>query len=175
MGERNGIRLLARVCLFPLVKIVDGDQTAAPFERITESRPGLDAFGLGVDVRESDLDVRGPIRDQAPAQQVEAALPGLLVIADDGQGVGRRYIPAGRKIGRRPFRRNPENEPDLAHIGGKAGAATHAVILARAEVWTQVRCLAGVGRAINLSNVKNLVNTGSAINLEFIGQRKGAT
>jgi len=85
IGERNGIRLLARACLLPLVKTVDRDETAPPFKCLAESRPGFDAFGLGVYFCESDLDVLCPMRDQAPTQQVETALASFDIVADDGQ------------------------------------------------------------------------------------------
>ena len=52
-------------------------------------------------------------------------MPGLPVIAHDGQRVGRPYVPARREIGCRLVRRDPEDEVDLAHIGGEGGAATH--------------------------------------------------
>ena len=58
------------------------------------------------------------------AQQVEAAMTYLPVSADR-QGVGRRNVPAQRKIRDRALGRNPERDLDLAHIGRKAGAATH--------------------------------------------------
>jgi len=53
----------------------------------------------------------------------------LRIIADDQQRIGRRHVPAGGKIRRRPLRRNPERDLDLADIGGKAGASTHFSIL----------------------------------------------
>jgi hypothetical protein len=68
-------------------------------ERLAESRLLLDPLGLGVDVGEADLDVLGPIGDQAPAHHVEAALPLLGIEAHDRQGVGRRHVPARRKFG----------------------------------------------------------------------------
>ena len=49
----------------------------------------------------------------------------LRIIADDRQRIGRRHVPAGGKIRRRPLGRNAERDRDLADVGGKAGAATH--------------------------------------------------
>ena len=43
----------------------------------------------------------------------------------------RRCVPARRKIRRRPLRRNPKDQLDLAYVREKAGAATHGAILAR--------------------------------------------
>jgi hypothetical protein len=48
-------------------------------ERFAECRLALNPLRLGVDVGEPDLDVLGPVRDQAPAQHVETALRGLGV------------------------------------------------------------------------------------------------
>jgi hypothetical protein len=61
IGERDCIRLLARARLLPFVKVVDRHQATTALERLTKRRPGLDAFGLGVDVGEADLDVLGGI------------------------------------------------------------------------------------------------------------------
>jgi hypothetical protein len=133
IGERKRIRLLSGRRLLPFVKRVDRYQAAPALERLAESRLALDPLGLGVDVGETDLDVLGPIRDQAPAQRVEAALRGLGVVADDGQGVGRRHVPARRKIWGRPLGRDRENELDLADVGGQAGAATHGSTMGQAN------------------------------------------
>jgi hypothetical protein len=50
---------------------------------------------------------------------------GLRVVAHDRQRIGRRHVPAGRKIWCRPLGRNSEDQLDLADVGGQAGAATH--------------------------------------------------
>jgi hypothetical protein len=93
------IRLLAAFRVLPFVKVVDRHKAAPAFKRFAESRLALDPFRLGVDVGKADLDVLGPVGDQAPAQHVEAALPGLGIVADDGQGVGRRDVQLGGKFG----------------------------------------------------------------------------
>jgi hypothetical protein len=60
---------------------------------------------------------------------IPSALPSLGVETRDGQGIGRRHVPARRKIRRRAIGRYREDEFDLADVAGKAGAATHAAIL----------------------------------------------
>src|SRR5271170_1228444 len=58
----------------PLIKIVDWHKATPPLERLAEGGLRLDALGLGVDVGEADFDVLGPVRHQALANQIEAAL-----------------------------------------------------------------------------------------------------
>ena len=70
-------------------------------------------------------------RREAPSQHIEATFSGPDIVADDGQGIGRRRIPARREIGNQPMRRDGEDEPDLADIGGQTDAATHALIIAQ--------------------------------------------
>jgi hypothetical protein len=55
---------------------------------------------------------------------------GLLGPHAHWQRVGRRYVPAGRDVRGRSIRRDSEDEFDLANIGGKTGAATHAASIA---------------------------------------------
>ena len=92
---RSAIGLLPGRGFAPFIKVVDRHQAAPALERFAECRLVLDPLGLGIDIGEADLDVLGPVRDQAPAQHVEAALPGLGVVADDGQ------LPSGRNSGAR--------------------------------------------------------------------------
>ena len=64
--------------------IKSSSSEAAPtLERIAEDRSCLDPVGLGVEVGEAYLEVFCPIRHEAPARQIEAALAGLSVEADD--------------------------------------------------------------------------------------------
>jgi hypothetical protein len=51
----------------PFIKVIDRNQAAAALERSTERPPGLDAFGLGVDVGEADFEVFGTIMNEASA------------------------------------------------------------------------------------------------------------
>ena len=85
--------------LFPFVKVVGRHQAAPALERLAEGRLAVDALGLGVDVGEADLDVLGPVGDQAPAQHVEAALFGLGVVAHDRQGSVGATFQLGGKFG----------------------------------------------------------------------------
>ena len=57
----------------------------------------------------ADFDILGPMRDQTPAQQVQAALAGLPIVADDGELVSRRRIPSRREVRGRPMRRDRED------------------------------------------------------------------
>ena len=45
--------------LLPLVKVIDRHKAATPLECLAKRRPVLDPLGLGVDVREADIDVLG--------------------------------------------------------------------------------------------------------------------
>jgi hypothetical protein len=101
----------------PPAEIVDRHKAAPPLERLAESGLGFDPLGLGVGIREADLDVLGPVRHQAPAHQVKTALPGLGVETHDGQGIGWCDVPARRKIRRRAFGRDRKGEFDLADVG----------------------------------------------------------
>src|SRR5690349_4205717 len=58
-------------------------------------------------------------------KQVQAALSGFGFIAHHRKRVGRRHIPARRKVWGRPLRRDREHQLDFADIGGKANASTH--------------------------------------------------
>src|SRR5271170_160676 len=100
----------------PFIEVVDRHEAAPAVECLAESRLGFDAFSLGVDVGEADLDVLRPERHQPPAHHVEAALMVLRVVADDGQGIGWRHVPARRKIWGRALGRDREDELDLADI-----------------------------------------------------------
>jgi hypothetical protein len=124
--ESDCIRALAGCGFFPLVKAVDRHEASPALEGIAERRPGLDPLGLGVDIGEADIHVLGPVRDQTPAQKIQAALAGPSVIADHRKGIGWRRVPTGRKIWSRSMRRDREDELDLADIGGEADAATYA-------------------------------------------------
>src|SRR5271163_4991276 len=64
----------------PFIEVVGRHQAAPALECFAESWLAVDALGLGVDIRETDLDVLRPVGDQAPAQHVEAALFGLGVV-----------------------------------------------------------------------------------------------
>src|SRR5215471_19058139 len=87
IGKRDGIGLLPRRGLLPLVKVIDRHQAAPLLEGLAKSRPVLYPLGLGIDVSEADLKVFGPKRHQAPPQYVEAAFSGLGIVPDDWQRV----------------------------------------------------------------------------------------
>jgi Resolvase, N terminal domain len=86
----------------PLVKVIDRNKAAAPLECLAESRLALDPLCLGVDVCEPDVEVLGPIGNQAPAQQ---HLVGFLEELDGAgcdlylhQQALDRTTPAGRAM-----------------------------------------------------------------------------
>src|ERR1700726_4335302 len=84
-----------------------------------EGRAWSRSLPPGIDIGEADVEVLGPERDETPSQHVEAALAGFGIVADHRARVGRRHIPARRKIRSRPMRRDREHELDLADIGGE--------------------------------------------------------
>src|ERR1700719_4478465 len=94
--DRIGLALLAE--LLPFVKAIEWNEAAPPGKGFAEGRPRVDALGLGVDVGEADLDVLRTERHQAPAHDIEAALPGPSIVADNGQILGRRGVPVGRYV-----------------------------------------------------------------------------
>jgi len=77
---------------------------------------GLDTFAFRVDRRVADLDVLGPVGDQAPAHGVETALARLRVEAHHRGLIGRREIPGGQEVRRGPMRRDRECDLDLVYI-----------------------------------------------------------
>src|SRR6516164_11496808 len=89
IGESDRVRLLARAHLLPFVELSTGTRQ----RRCSKALPkaGLPSMpsAFALDVREADVDVLDPVRDQTPGQHIETALPGLGVVADDGQRLGR--------------------------------------------------------------------------------------
>ena len=77
IGERNRVWLLDGPRLLPFVEVVDRHKAAPSFERFAQSWLALDPLRRGVDVGEADLDVLGPVGDQAPAQHIELRCPAL--------------------------------------------------------------------------------------------------
>src|SRR6516165_7565153 len=124
------IGLLPGRGLLPLVEVIDRHEAAPSLERFSEGGLALDALSFGVDVREADFDVRGPERDAPPAHHVQAAVTSPRVKADDREGVGWRYVPAGRDVRGRPIRRDRKDELDFANIRGETGTATHGASIA---------------------------------------------
>jgi hypothetical protein len=128
--SKSSLGLLRCPGLLPLVKDINWHEAAASLEGLAEGRLALDPLGLGVDVREADFDVLGPKRHEPPAHDIQATLAGSGIIADHRERVGRRHIPTGRDVWGRPIRRDREDEPDLADIGGETGAAIHSASIA---------------------------------------------
>jgi hypothetical protein len=64
----------------------------------TEGRQARNAFGPGVDRLASATRVLAPMRDQPPPQQIERALAGFVVLADDVKLLTRRDV-VGRRSG----------------------------------------------------------------------------
>jgi hypothetical protein len=125
ISEGDRIRLLPGRGLLPLIEVIDRNETAPPLEGLAEGRLAHDPLGFGVDVREADFDVLGPERYEPPAHDIQAALASSRIVADHGERVGRRDVPAGRDVRGRPIRRDREDELDLADIGGETGTTTH--------------------------------------------------
>ena len=117
--QGDGKGLPARRGLLPLVRVIDRDKAETPLERLAEGQLGLDPLSLRADIREADFDVLGPVRDEAPPQQVQAALTGPRLIADHGERVGRGHVLARSEIWRGLVRRDQEDEFDLAYLGGE--------------------------------------------------------
>src|SRR5271156_487481 len=82
----------------PFIEVVGRHQAAPALKRLAKSGPLVDAFGLGVDVREADFCGFGPERHEAPTHDVEGALPGPGVVTRHRQAVGWRDVPAGGEI-----------------------------------------------------------------------------
>ena len=72
----------------PFEEQVDGHDAAPPAVGVAEHRQPGDGLALGVDGRRLGFSL-GPVRDEAPAQQVERALSGVVVLADCPQLLAR--------------------------------------------------------------------------------------
>ena len=123
----------------PFIEIIDRHEAAAPLECLPERRLALDPLGFGVNVREADFDVFRPVRHEAPPHDVQAALAGFGVVADDRAGIGRGNVPTRRDVGGGPMRRDREDEFDFTDIGGKTNAATHGANIASPGVGVKDR------------------------------------
>jgi len=60
--------------LLPLIKAVDRHEPAAPLKCLAKGRLALDPLDFDIDVSEPDIQVLGPVRDQTPAETIQAAL-----------------------------------------------------------------------------------------------------
>src|SRR5262249_36606861 len=95
-------------------------------------------------VRKADLEVFGPVWDQAPAQQIQAALAGLRIEADHWEQIGRGAVPCRRKVRGRQMWWDRKDELDFAHVGRKTNTAAHAKNIASPER-TPIRWTASAG------------------------------
>ena len=91
----------------PLEEQVDGHDAAPPAVCVPEHGELLHCLALGVDRRRLRLRL-GPVRDEAPAQQVKRALAGVVVLAD-----GPQLLPRGRVVARRHV-----HEACVGHVEG---------------------------------------------------------
>jgi hypothetical protein len=73
------------------------------------------------------------------ATKREAALARLRIKPHDGQGVGRRHIPAWGKIRYRPLRRNAKDELDFAYVGFHWRYL--AFVIKENELWLVIKAL----------------------------------
>ena len=71
-GERQ-VSHLPVPFFFHSKKTVERDETATALKRLAEGGFGIDLLAAGVEGRIADLDVRQPIRDEAPAHHLETA------------------------------------------------------------------------------------------------------
>jgi hypothetical protein len=126
-GDRIGL-LAGRGLL--VIEVIGRHNAAAALKRIAERRLALNPLGFGVDIREADVDVLGPVRDQTPAQKVQAALAGLAIVPDHREQVSGCRVPTGREVRGRSMRRDGKDELDFADIRRQANAATHAEMIA---------------------------------------------
>ena len=87
--------MFARRGLLPLIEVIDRHDTATPLKSLSKGAPVLDLLGLSIDVGEPDLEVFDPVRQEAPARQVQAALSGSFIEVNDRQLVSG---PAGPEV-----------------------------------------------------------------------------
>ena len=76
----------------PLEETIDGHDAAALGISRAEGRELRHGFGARVDRLASAVGVPAAVRDQAPAQQIERALAGFVVLADHIKELARRGI-----------------------------------------------------------------------------------
>jgi hypothetical protein len=96
--HRDGEGLLCPRALdrAPLKKTIDGHDAAALCVSGAKCRKPRDGFGTRVDRLAPPFGVLAAVRDQAPAQQFERALAGLVLFANDVKELARRDIIRGR-------------------------------------------------------------------------------
>src|ERR1700693_146168 len=89
----------------PFEEAVDRDDAAPPSIGVPERRKPRHRLGLGIDRLAAAGLVLAPARDEAPAQQVERALSGLMIFPDHQQFLARRPVVAGLQPGNAGVRR----------------------------------------------------------------------
>ena len=131
----------------------------------------LDPFGVGVDIREADLNILCPVRHQTPTQKIQATLTGLAIAADHGQQISGSGVPGRREVGRGPMWRDREDELDLAHIGGETDAATHARNMTSPEREPKPLDRGGPGMAVLCRTNKEHEMPGNAREMVTVAER----
>src|SRR5262249_3106133 len=71
--------------------------------RLAVGRRRINRLSSRVDRPEGDLRVFGPVRDQTPAQRVQATLLGFRIVPDSEDVLARSDVPTNRQV---PLRRN---------------------------------------------------------------------
>src|ERR1019366_4482438 len=96
--HRDRIGLLAALGRLPLKEAVHPHDAAALVVGATEHRLPPDRLRHGVDWLRPALGVAAPGRNEAPFQQIERALAGLMVLTDHKQFLARRAVVAPRDV-----------------------------------------------------------------------------
>ena len=76
----------------PLEETINGHDAAALCISRAEGRELRHGFGAGVDWLAAAVGISAAMRDQAPAQQIQRALAGFVVLADHIKELARRGI-----------------------------------------------------------------------------------
>src|SRR5439155_21306174 len=104
----GAIRLLRRLLLdrSPFEETINRQNAPAAGVGVPKARQRLRGLGLRVSGLAPTLRVSAPVRNQPPAQQIERALAGRVVLPDDEQLLAGRTVVAAGHV----------REPAVAHV-----------------------------------------------------------
>lgn len=108
VGELEAIGQLLLAFLFPLVEAIGQNQAAAAGECGAKGWFFGQRFGAGVNQACGNFGILGPAWNEAPVEQGQLPFRANSRLPDDGDGLRRRYVVAGRN---QNVRRQVEQKP----------------------------------------------------------------
>ncbi len=123
----------------PFEEAVDRDDTAPPGVSVPECREPCHRLGLGIDRFAAARLVGAAVRDEAPAQQVERALSGLMIFPDHQQFLAGCPVVAGLQPGNAGIRRiqplDDRKTQGLARLDDPAAHGSNLCAAAWGSTW----------------------------------------